>query len=80
MLRPPPRPTRRRTLFACTTLFECFPLVIERFALVLVATKRTRQLMAGARPLQPNTKNKAPVLSLRAIAAELNARGMMTRE
>jgi DNA-directed RNA polymerase subunit omega len=35
---------------------------------VLLATKRTRQLMAGARPLQPNTKNKAPVLSLREIA------------
>jgi DNA-directed RNA polymerase subunit omega len=43
-------------------------MVDNRFALVLLATKRTRQLMAGARPLQPASKNKPPVLSLREIA------------
>jgi DNA-directed RNA polymerase subunit omega len=53
---------------ARVTVEDCLPLVDNRFALVLLATKRTRQLMAGARPLQPNTKNKAPVLSLREIA------------
>ena len=53
---------------ARVTVEDCLPLVDNRFALVLLATKRTRQLMAGARPLQPNTKNKAPVLSLREIS------------
>jgi len=53
---------------ARVTVEDCLPMVENRFALVLLATKRTRQLMAGARPLQPNTKNKAPVLSLREIA------------
>lgn len=40
----------------------------NRFALVLLATKRSRQLMAGARPLTENEKNKAAVLGLREIA------------
>jgi DNA-directed RNA polymerase subunit omega len=40
----------------------------NRFALVLMATKRVRQLMAGAVPRVVNEKNKAPVLSLREIA------------
>jgi len=53
---------------ARVTVEDCLPLVDNRFALVLLATKRTRQLMAGARPLLPSTKNKAPVLSLREIA------------
>lgn len=53
---------------ARVTVEDCLPLVDNRFALVILATKRTRQLMAGARPLQPSSKNKAPVLSLREIA------------
>jgi DNA-directed RNA polymerase subunit omega len=53
---------------ARVTVEDCLPLVDNRFALVLLATKRTRQLMAGARTLQPATKNKAPVVSLREIA------------
>jgi DNA-directed RNA polymerase subunit omega len=53
---------------ARVTVEDCLPMVDNRFALVLLATKRTRQLMAGARPLQGNTKNKPPVLSLREIA------------
>ena len=53
---------------ARVTVEDCLPLVENRFALVLLATKRTRQLMAGARPLQPETRNKPPVLSLREIA------------
>ncbi len=53
---------------ARVTVEDCLPMVDNRFALVLLATKRTRQLMAGARPLMPNTKNKPPVLSLREIA------------
>jgi DNA-directed RNA polymerase subunit omega len=53
---------------ARVTVEDCLPLVENRFALVLLATKRTRQLMAGARPLQPHSKNKPPVLALREIA------------
>jgi DNA-directed RNA polymerase subunit omega len=53
---------------ARVTVEDCLPMVDNRFALVLLATKRTRQLMAGARPLLPSTKNKPSVLSLREIA------------
>jgi DNA-directed RNA polymerase subunit omega len=53
---------------ARVTVEDCLPMVDNRFALVLLATKRTRQLMAGARPLIPSTKNKPPVLALREIA------------
>lgn len=53
---------------ARVTVEDCLPLVENRFALVLLATKRTRQLMAGARALLPSTKNKPPVLALREIA------------
>jgi DNA-directed RNA polymerase subunit omega len=52
---------------ARVTVEDCLPLVENRFALVLLSTKRTRQLMAGARPVVENAKNKAPVLSLREI-------------
>jgi DNA-directed RNA polymerase subunit omega len=41
----------------------------NRFALVLLATKRVRQLMSGATPRVGGEKNKAAVLSLREIAA-----------
>ena len=50
---------------ARVTVEDCLPLVDNRFALVLLATKRTRQLMAGARPLQAHAKNKPPVVALR---------------
>lgn len=53
---------------ARVTVEDCLPLVENRFALVLLSTKRTRQLMAGARPVVENAKNKAPVLSLREVA------------
>ena len=52
---------------ARVTVEDCLPMVDNRFALVLLATKRTRQLMAGARPLLAQ-KNKPPVLALREIA------------
>jgi DNA-directed RNA polymerase subunit omega len=40
----------------------------NRFALVIMATRRVRQLMAGAIPRVENEKNKVPVVSLREIA------------
>ena len=53
---------------ARVTVEDCLTLVENRFALVLLATKRSRQLMAGARPIHENSKNKPPVLALREVA------------
>ena len=53
---------------ARVTVEDCLPLVDNRFALVLLATKRARQIMAGARPLIPESKNKPNVLALREIS------------
>ncbi len=56
------------------TVEDCLPKVENRFALVLLATKRSRQLMAGARPLiadagdKKKPKDKPTVLSLREVA------------
>ncbi len=61
-------PSFKEGFMARVTVEDCLPMVDNRFALVLLATKRTRQLMAGARPLLANQKNKPPVLSLREIA------------
>jgi DNA-directed RNA polymerase subunit omega len=54
---------------ARVTVEDCLDNVDNRFALVLLATKRTRQLLKGATPLVEHQKNKAPVLALREIAA-----------
>jgi DNA-directed RNA polymerase subunit omega len=53
---------------ARVTVEDCLPLVDNRFALVLLSTKRTRQLMAGARPVVESIRNKSPVLALREVA------------
>jgi DNA-directed RNA polymerase subunit omega len=53
---------------ARVTVEDCLPMVDNRLALVLLSTKRTRQLMAGARPLLAAGKNKPTVQSLREIA------------
>ena len=45
---------------ARVTVEDCLPLVDNRFALVLLAAKRARQLMAGARPLHRNLEEQAP--------------------
>src|SRR5688572_8837616 len=55
---------------ARVTVEDCLENVTNRFALVLLATKRTRQLLKGATPLVEHHKNKAPVLALREIAAD----------
>lgn len=54
---------------ARVTIEDCLPQVPSRFALTILAAKRARQLMAGARELV-DAKNKPPVLSLREIAAQ----------
>ena len=52
---------------ARVTVEDCMVQVKNRFALVLLAAQRTRQLMKGAPQLVPS-KNKAAVTSLREIA------------
>ncbi|MBI5493484.1 MAG: DNA-directed RNA polymerase subunit omega [Deltaproteobacteria bacterium] len=53
---------------ARVTVEDCLQHINNRFALVLLATGRTRQLLKGARPLVSHQKNKEAVLSLREIA------------
>jgi DNA-directed RNA polymerase subunit omega len=53
---------------ARVTVEDCLDRVDNRFALVLLASKRARQLNKGARSLV-DSKNKAPVTALREVAA-----------
>jgi len=53
---------------ARVTVEDCLEREENRFALVVLASNRTRQLMKGAEPLL-KTKNKPAVTSLREIAA-----------
>lgn len=53
---------------ARVTVEDALPHVDNRFALVLLAAKRARQLMAGAHPLIDHSKNKPCVLAIREIA------------
>ena len=54
---------------ARVTIEDCLENIDNRFALVLVATQRARQLKDGAEPLVQHPKNKEPVVALREIAA-----------
>jgi DNA-directed RNA polymerase subunit omega len=51
------------------TVQDCLEHVDNRFELVLLATKRARQLSNGVEPFLPWAKDKATVLALREIAA-----------
>jgi len=53
---------------ARVTVEDCLEREENRFALVVLAAQRTRQLMKGANPLV-HSKNKAAVTALREIAA-----------
>ncbi|MFA7096871.1 MAG: DNA-directed RNA polymerase subunit omega [Gammaproteobacteria bacterium] len=50
------------------TVEDCLEHVDNRFHLVLVATKRARQLESGAEPLVPWDNDKPTVVALREIA------------
>lgn len=56
------------------TLEDCLVKVSNRFQLAIIATKRAKQLLQGARPLL-ESNNREIVLALREIAAGL-ARGI----
>ncbi|MCK7575739.1 MAG: DNA-directed RNA polymerase subunit omega [Chromatiales bacterium] len=51
------------------TVEDCLAHVDNRFDLVLLATKRARQLANGVEPLLPTENDKPTVLALREIAA-----------
>ncbi len=53
---------------ARVTVEDCLEQEENRFALVVLASNRTRNLMKGA-PALVNAKNKAAVVALREIAA-----------
>jgi len=50
------------------TVEDCLPFVDNRFQLVLVASKRARQISMGSTPLVPIENDKPTVLALREIA------------
>jgi DNA-directed RNA polymerase subunit omega len=60
---------------ARVTVEDCLENVDNRFQLVLVATKRARQLSLGAEPFVEEENDKPTVLALREIAE-----GHVTRE
>ena len=53
---------------ARVTVEDCLEKVPSRFALVLIAAKRTRQLLKGAEP-RVKRKNREAVTSLREISS-----------
>jgi len=53
---------------ARVTVEDCLEKIPGRFALVLIAARRTRQLLKGAESHVKNRKNREAVISLREIA------------
>lgn len=51
------------------TVEDCLDHADNRFALVILAAKRARQLTKNARPVIESSKNKPAVMALREIAA-----------
>lgn len=56
---------------ARTTVEDCLDNVDNRFQLVLIASKRAREISNGAEPLVPVDNDKPTVIALREIAAGL---------
>lgn len=54
---------------ARVTVEDCLKNVDNRFALIMLASRRTKQLVSGASPLIENKGDKPHVLALREIAA-----------
>ena len=62
------------------TVEDCLDHVDNRFELVLVATKRARQLAMGAEPLVPVDNDKPTVLALREISENLIDKDSLDQE
>ena len=54
---------------ARVTAEDCLKNIDNRFALIMIASKRTKQLVDGSTPLIENKGDKPHVLALREIAA-----------
>ena len=65
---------------ARVTVEDCLSNVDNRFQLVLVATKRARQISLGAQPLVEEENDKPTVLALREIAEGLVTRDILDDE
>ena len=63
---------------ARVTVEDCLDNVDNRFQLVLVATKRARQIANGATPMVEWDKDKPTVVALREIADGLVGRDILT--
>ena len=63
---------------ARVTVEDCLDNVDNRFQLVLVATKRARQIANGAEPMIEWDKDKPTVVALREIADGLVGRDILT--
>ena len=53
---------------ARVTVEDCLKKVENRFALVALASRRTKQLLKGSKPLIEKPRNKEVIISLREIA------------
>ena len=53
------------------TVEDCLENVVNRYDLVLLASKRARQIALGAEPLVPADRDKPTVIALREIAQNL---------
>jgi DNA-directed RNA polymerase subunit omega len=64
---------------ARVTIEDCLGNVDNRFQLVLVATKRARQILLGGQPTVEEDNDKPTVLALREIAAGHVTRDILTQ-
>ena len=58
-------------MMARVTVEDCLENVVNRYELVLLASKRARQIVLGSDPLVPDNNDKATVIALREIAENL---------
>ncbi len=65
---------------ARVTVEDCLSNVDNRFQLVLVATKRARQISLGAEPFVDEENDKPTVIALREIAEGLVTRDILNDE
>ena len=56
---------------ARVTVEDCLENVVNRYELVLLASKRARQIVLGSDPLVPPDNDKPTVIALREIAENL---------
>ncbi|MDK8465540.1 DNA-directed RNA polymerase subunit omega [Marinobacter sp. SS13-12] len=66
---------------ARVTVEDCLEHVDNRFQLVMLATKRARQIATkGFEPMVPEENDKPTVIALREIAAGMISRDLLTED